>query len=71
MWRVRRVGVVGAGTMGAGIAQVAALGGLETILHDPIPAALESGTGKLRGDPGSGERARWWEGSIERARVTR
>lgn len=44
---VERVGVVGAGTMGAGIAQVAALGGYETRLHDPIPAALETGTGRL------------------------
>jgi 3-hydroxybutyryl-CoA dehydrogenase len=44
---VERVGVVGAGTMGAGIAQVAALGGYETRLHDPVPAALETGTGRL------------------------
>jgi 3-hydroxybutyryl-CoA dehydrogenase len=33
--------------MGAGIAQVAALGGYETRLHDPLPAALETGTGRL------------------------
>jgi 3-hydroxybutyryl-CoA dehydrogenase len=45
---VERVGVVGAGTMGAGIAQVAALGGYETRLHDPIPDALETGIGRLR-----------------------
>jgi len=44
---VERVGVVGAGTMGAGIAQVAALGGYETRLHDPVPAALETGIGRL------------------------
>jgi 3-hydroxybutyryl-CoA dehydrogenase len=31
-----RVGVVGAGTMGAGIAQLAAQAGAETFLHDPI-----------------------------------
>jgi 3-hydroxyacyl-CoA dehydrogenase len=30
---IRRVGVVGAGTMGAGIAQIAALGGYETFLY--------------------------------------
>jgi 3-hydroxybutyryl-CoA dehydrogenase len=46
--RVERVGVVGAGTMGAGIAQIAALGGYETRLHDPAPAALEKGTARLR-----------------------
>ncbi|HSR93878.1 MAG TPA: 3-hydroxyacyl-CoA dehydrogenase NAD-binding domain-containing protein [Solirubrobacterales bacterium] len=44
---VSRVGVVGAGTMGAGIAQVAALGGYETRLHDPVPTALETGVGRL------------------------
>jgi 3-hydroxybutyryl-CoA dehydrogenase len=44
---VERVGVVGAGTMGAGIAQIAALGGYETRLHDPVPAALETGIGRL------------------------
>lgn len=46
--RVERIGVVGAGTMGAGIAQIAALGGYETRLHDPVPAALENGVQRLR-----------------------
>lgn len=41
------VGVVGAGTMGAGIAQVAALGGYETRLHDPVPEALEAANDRL------------------------
>ncbi len=45
---VERIGIVGAGTMGAGIAQVAALGGYETRLHDPLPAALENGVDRLR-----------------------
>jgi 3-hydroxybutyryl-CoA dehydrogenase len=45
--KVERVGVVGAGTMGAGIAQIAALGGYETRLHDPVPAALETGIERL------------------------
>ena len=44
---VERIGVVGAGTMGAGIAQVAALGGYETRLHDPVPEALETGIDRL------------------------
>ena len=39
----RRVGVAGAGTMGAGIAQLACLGGFETFLHDPDPEALATG----------------------------
>ncbi len=42
------VGVIGAGTMGAGIAQLAAQAGARTILHDPIPDALASGAHKLR-----------------------
>lgn len=46
--KVERIGVVGAGTMGAGIAQVAALGGYETRLHDPVPIALENGLERLR-----------------------
>ena len=41
------IGVVGAGTMGAGIAQVAALGGYETRLHDPVPKALEAANDRL------------------------
>jgi 3-hydroxybutyryl-CoA dehydrogenase len=40
---MRTLGVVGAGTMGAGIAQIAALGGLEAHLHDADPKALFGG----------------------------
>src|SRR5215210_6303725 len=39
----RVIGVVGAGTMGAGIAQLAATAGLRTRLHDPLEGALERG----------------------------
>jgi 3-hydroxybutyryl-CoA dehydrogenase len=35
--------VIGAGTMGAGIAQLAARSGARTILHDPLPEALQRG----------------------------
>jgi 3-hydroxybutyryl-CoA dehydrogenase len=35
------IGVVGAGTMGAGIARLCAASGARTLLHDPDPAALE------------------------------
>ena len=45
---VRALGVAGAGTMGAGIAQVACTGGFETYLHDPFPAALERGLSAVR-----------------------
>ncbi|HWF72771.1 MAG TPA: 3-hydroxyacyl-CoA dehydrogenase NAD-binding domain-containing protein, partial [Solirubrobacteraceae bacterium] len=42
------VGVVGAGTMGAGIAQLACLAGARTLLHDPVPDALSKGAEHIR-----------------------
>ncbi|MDQ3728713.1 MAG: 3-hydroxyacyl-CoA dehydrogenase NAD-binding domain-containing protein [Actinomycetota bacterium] len=45
---IERLGVVGAGTMGAGIAQLGCLGGFEVVLHDPDPQALASGADRLR-----------------------
>lgn len=42
------VGVLGAGTMGAGIAQLAAGAGAETLLYDPVPGALERGLETVR-----------------------
>ena len=42
------LGVVGAGTMGAGIAQLGAAAGMRTLLHDPIPEALERGAERVR-----------------------
>jgi 3-hydroxybutyryl-CoA dehydrogenase len=44
----RVIGVIGAGTMGAGIAQLACRAGARTLLHDPIPEALERGAEKVR-----------------------
>jgi 3-hydroxybutyryl-CoA dehydrogenase len=68
MTAVERVGVVGAGTMGAGIAQIAALGGYETRLHDPVSAALVAGIERLRGDLTKGaQRGRWSEDDAEAA----
>ena len=43
MSEIQRVGVVGAGTMGHGIAQVAAQSGFQTLLVDIDPAAVERG----------------------------
>jgi 3-hydroxybutyryl-CoA dehydrogenase len=57
---VGRVGVVGAGTMGAGIAQIAALGGYETSLHDPVAAALEAGVERLHGALAKGVARELW-----------
>jgi 3-hydroxybutyryl-CoA dehydrogenase len=45
---IQRVAVVGAGTMGAGIAQVAAQAGLATTLHDTSPAALDRAAETIR-----------------------
>ena len=57
---VERIGVVGAGTMGAGIAQIACLAEIETFLHDPIPDALSAGIERIRNALEKGvERERW------------
>ncbi len=42
------IGVLGAGTMGNGIAQLAARSGAHTLLYDPFPEALERGTQSAR-----------------------
>jgi 3-hydroxybutyryl-CoA dehydrogenase len=57
---IAAIGVVGAGTMGAGIAQLASLAEIETRLHDPLPEALEKGIERVRGALEKGvERERW------------
>ena len=67
----RTIGVAGAGTMGAGIAQLACVAGARTLLHDPLPEALDRGHAvfvlhgaKLRGGfalqrTRRGERPQW------------
>jgi 3-hydroxybutyryl-CoA dehydrogenase len=63
-----RIGVVGAGTMGAGIAQIAALGGIDVSLHDPVPEALEQGLSKVREGLDKGaSRGRWSEAEVDMA----
>jgi 3-hydroxybutyryl-CoA dehydrogenase len=57
---ITRLGVVGAGTMGAGIAQLACLAKIETFLHDPDGQALEAGIERIRAALEKGvERERW------------
>jgi 3-hydroxybutyryl-CoA dehydrogenase len=65
---VSRVGILGAGTMGTGIAQVAALGGYETQLYDAVPEAAQSGTARLGEALAKGaSRGRWSEPDAEAA----
>jgi 3-hydroxybutyryl-CoA dehydrogenase len=55
----RTIAVAGAGTMGAGIAQLACLSGARTLLHDPVQEALERGIQRIRAQLGRGvERGR-------------
>jgi len=43
----KQIAVIGAGTMGRGIAQVFAQAGFDVYMHDVIPAALKSATGQI------------------------
>jgi 3-hydroxybutyryl-CoA dehydrogenase len=65
---VSRVAVVGAGTMGRGIAQLAALGGYDTVLYDPLPEVAKSSAEELRKalDKGAA-RGRWSEPEADAA----
>jgi 3-hydroxybutyryl-CoA dehydrogenase len=46
--RAEIIGVLGAGTMGSGIAQLAARSGARALLHDPVAEALERGLERAR-----------------------
>jgi 3-hydroxybutyryl-CoA dehydrogenase len=49
--------------MGAGIAQLGALAGIPTVLHDPVAEALEKGAASIRANLAKGaERGRWTAG---------
>jgi 3-hydroxybutyryl-CoA dehydrogenase len=62
------IGVVGAGTMGAGIAQLACLAGSRTLLHDPVPEALERGAENARTGLAKGVKSgRWSQEEAEAA----
>src|SRR5215831_14785645 len=47
---IRTVAVVGAGIMGRGIAHVASLGGLQTVLNDVSDDLLQKAFGKIQAD---------------------
>ncbi len=44
-----KIAVLGAGTMGAGIAQVAAQAGIETLIYDIKQELIDTGIGRSRG----------------------
>jgi 3-hydroxybutyryl-CoA dehydrogenase len=46
--KIRKVGVLGCGLMGAGIAEVAARAGFETVVREVSEEVVEKGLGKLR-----------------------
>lgn len=60
--RTGTVAVLGAGTMGHGIAQVSAMAGYRVALHDPQPGAVERGLGQVAGNLQKG---------VERGKVSR
>ena len=39
---IRQIAVIGTGTMGRGIAYLAAVAGYETVIHDADPGALDA-----------------------------
>jgi 3-hydroxybutyryl-CoA dehydrogenase len=64
------LGVVGAGTMGAGIAQLGCAAGMTVLLHDPVEEALERGAERVRAGLGKWiEKGRAGEDSLARLRV--
>ena len=58
---IRTVAVIGAGTMGAGIAQVCAQAGWKTRLFDAFPDGLEAGMNRIEA---------FWDKGISRGKTT-
>lgn len=52
MSKIRKVGVLGAGLMGSGIAEVAARAGYETVVREVTDELVEKGIDKIRGSLG-------------------
>ena len=59
--KTEKIGVVGAGTMGAGIAEVAAQAGFHTLVYDISQELIHKGLGRIRG---------FLHGSRERGKIT-
>ena len=59
--KLEKIGVLGAGTMGAGIAQVAAQAGFETLVYDVAQEFIDKGLGRIQS---------FLRGSRERGKIT-
>lgn len=64
---ISAIGVVGAGTMGCGIAQLAALGGYRTVVNDPDAGALAAAPSVITAGLAKGTPKRWSVEDAERA----
>ncbi|MBN8866477.1 MAG: hypothetical protein J0H98_02885 [Solirubrobacterales bacterium] len=65
------VAVVGAGTMGAGIAQVAAMGGLRCLVFDPVQAARDTVRDRIAGSLERGVGRGFWSADQAEAGLAR
>lgn len=60
MQSIQKIGVVGAGQMGRGIAQVAAMSGYEVLVYDVFPEGLKKGLDFIQAQLNKGvEKAKW------------
>ena len=58
---IRKVGIVGAGAMGSGIAQVCAQTGWDTVLYDAFPESLKKGEESILS---------FWQRGIEKGKTS-
>ena len=58
---IRRVGVIGAGAMGSGIAQICAQAGWETSLYDAFPGSLKNGIESIED---------FWQRGVEKGKTS-
>ena len=47
---IHRVGIIGAGQMGSGIAHVCALAGFDVLIHDAVPDRIKAGLATIHGN---------------------
>lgn len=68
MSEIKTIGVVGAGQMGRGIAQVAIQSGFDVLLYDAFPEGLNKGTSFIKAQLEKGlEKGKWDKDAMEKA----